>query len=93
MRCAVARASRRHSAFARAAASVGAAARALLHRVAWLNNWVLLTLVFMLLVVPYGLIARWRRRLRYVTGFEREKPSYRIQRTAEEKAIHLERPF
>lgn len=82
-----------HCAFVRAAASVGAAGRALLLRVAWLNNWLLLTIVFVLLVVPYGLIARWRRRLRYVTGFDRATPTYRIRRTAKESAIHLERPF
>ena len=80
-------------ALARYAASLGAAGRALLQRLAWLNNWVLLTLVFIVLVVPYGLIARWRRRLRYVTGFNPQSESYRIRRTPEETAVHLERPF
>jgi hypothetical protein len=84
---------RPRSAFARYIASLGSAVRAVLYRIAWLNNWLLLTIVFIVLVVPYGMFARWRRRLRYVTGFDRQSHSYRIRRTAEETAVHLERPF
>lgn len=59
----------------------------------WLNTRLVLGIVYFLILLPFGLFARWAGKLHYRTGFEPAAETYRIRRKAEEKATDLEKPF
>jgi hypothetical protein len=56
------------------------------------NTWLLLGAVFFGILMPVGWVLRRLRRLQYVTRFEPEVASYRVERRSDH-AVRLEEPF
>ena len=56
------------------------------------NTWLLLTLAYLVVLVPLGFLLRATGRLQYRTGFDRRAASYRVP-LARGRTTDLEEPF
>jgi hypothetical protein len=59
----------------------------------WVNNWMLLGFVFFVVLLPFGVYARFARKLHYQVGFDREAATYKVRRESDGPVTDLKKPY
>ncbi len=77
----------------RALAPVYAAWRPVAVAVGWVNTRLILGLVFFLVILPFGLLARLAGKLQYAGRIEASAKTYRVESESGGDPRHYERPF